>query len=144
MALLGAVALLAGVQRTTVSLVVIVLEGTGNMHMLLPIIVTTVFARGVGNLLGEGLYEVALDLKKVPFLEKHVPRGLDGVRVSSLLEGKPPPMCLPRTIAPAVAAATLRRAAHGAFPVVDDAGALAGPSGPVWGCSAAPQTPKQL
>ena len=44
LALLGAVALLAGIQRSTVSLVVIVLEGTGNTSLLIPIIVTTVVA----------------------------------------------------------------------------------------------------
>ena len=89
-ALLGAVALLAGVQRSTVSLVVIILEGTGNQHLLIPIILATVCARGVGNFLSEGLYELALDLKHVPFLEKHVHAGLDDATVSDLLADATP------------------------------------------------------
>lgn len=53
MGLLGAVALLAGVQRSTVSLCVIILEGTGTMNLLIPIILVACMARFVGNSLGE-------------------------------------------------------------------------------------------
>jgi H+/Cl- antiporter ClcA len=41
-ALLGAVGLLGGIQRSSVSLVVIIVEGTGKVDYLLPIIFTTV------------------------------------------------------------------------------------------------------
>ena len=41
----GAVALLGGIQRSSLSLVVIILEGTGAVQQLLPIILTTVVAK---------------------------------------------------------------------------------------------------
>ena len=67
-ALIGAVALLGGIQRSSVSLVVIILEGTGEVQFVLPIILTTVCARCVGNLLNEGVYEMAMEQKhKIAF-----------------------------------------------------------------------------
>jgi CBS domain-containing protein len=68
-ALQGAVALLGGVQRSSLALVVIILEGTGAVQQLLPIILTTVVAKWTGDLLHTGgLYTVALQLKQIPFL----------------------------------------------------------------------------
>ena len=112
---LGAVALLAGVQRTTVSLVVIVLEGTGNVHMLLPIVATTVVARFVGNLLSRGFYEVALHSKNIPFLEKHVPSNFDRKFVADVMK---PPVVLTRLTTASKASEVLHSCSHGAFPVV--------------------------
>eukprot|EP00300_Choanocystis_sp_HF-7_P013890 c18490_g2_i1.p1 GENE.c18490_g2_i1~~c18490_g2_i1.p1 ORF type:complete len:784 (+),score=177.69 c18490_g2_i1:30-2381(+) len=68
-ALMGAVAMLGGIQRTTISLCVIMMEGTQQTEFLLPIIVTTVVANYIGNYFNEGVYELALHLKKIPFLD---------------------------------------------------------------------------
>ena len=73
-ALIGAVALLGGVQRSSLSLVVIILEGTGAMKQLLPIILTTVVSKWVGDAFNQGLYHTALELKHIPFLEPEVRR----------------------------------------------------------------------
>jgi hypothetical protein len=68
-ALIGAVALLGGVQRSSLSLVVIILEGTGAVKQLMPIILTTVVSKWVGDTFNDGLYHTALELKHIPFLE---------------------------------------------------------------------------
>jgi H+/Cl- antiporter ClcA len=91
-ALLGAVAMLGGIQRSSLSLVVIIVEGTGKIDYLLPIIITTVAAKWVGDTLNmgppanytvlqcatramlmrssaTGLYHTALEMKGIPFLE---------------------------------------------------------------------------
>ena len=68
-ALIGAVAMLGGMLRSSLSLVVIILEGTGAVNSLLPIIVTTVCAKWVGDQLNHGLYHTALANKRVPFIE---------------------------------------------------------------------------
>merc|ERR1712023_220344 len=68
-ALLGAVGLLGGIQRSSVSLVVIIVEGTGKIDYLLPIIFTTVCAKWVGDHLNDGIYHTAMHAKKIPFLE---------------------------------------------------------------------------
>ncbi|KAJ8614483.1 hypothetical protein CTAYLR_000871 [Chrysophaeum taylorii] len=118
MSLLGAVALLAGVQRSTVSLCVIMLEGTGNTALLIPIIVVVCVARFVGNSLGDGLYELSLELQSVPFLERHVHAGLEGITVKSFCRNKPPPVSFPLRPAAARAADILAATKHGAYPVV--------------------------
>merc|ERR1712070_871846 len=73
-ALIGAVALLGGVQRSSLSLVVIILEGTGAVKQLLPIILTTVVSKWVGDSFNQGLYHTALELKHIPFLDAEVRR----------------------------------------------------------------------
>ena len=73
-ALIGAVAMLGGVQRSSLSLVVIILEGTGAMKQLLPIILTTVVSKWVGDGCNQGLYHTALHLKSIPFLDSEVRR----------------------------------------------------------------------
>ena len=66
-ALLGAAALLAGIQRSTVSLCVILVEGTGQVKVLLPVIITVVVARWVGDLVSpHGLYEAAMEVSHYP------------------------------------------------------------------------------
>lgn len=75
-ALLGAVGLLGGIQRSSVSLVVIIVEGTGKIDYLLPIIFTTVCAKWVGDHLNDGIYHTAMHIKKIPFLENEPTRAL--------------------------------------------------------------------
>lgn len=76
-ALLGVAALLAGVQRSTVSICVILVEGTGQVKVLIPVILTVVVARYVADLVHrDGLFELGMRLKGYPYLEHK--------------EGKPP------------------------------------------------------
>jgi len=62
MALVGATAMLAGVQRTTVSLCVIMMEATGQTKVLIPLIISVVVARYVGDLFNDGFYHVSRQL----------------------------------------------------------------------------------
>eukprot|EP00300_Choanocystis_sp_HF-7_P011445 c17462_g1_i1.p1 GENE.c17462_g1_i1~~c17462_g1_i1.p1 ORF type:complete len:353 (-),score=76.81 c17462_g1_i1:83-1141(-) len=71
-ALMGAVAMLGGIQRTTMSLCVIMMEGTQRTEYLLPIIFTTVIANFFGNYFNHGVYEISLELKNVPFLDHQI------------------------------------------------------------------------
>ena len=84
-ALIGAVALLGGIQRSSVSLVVIILEGTGEVQFVLPIIVTTVCARWIGDHFNHGVYEMVLESKNLPFLEAKPDRKFVGKDVSSIM-----------------------------------------------------------
>ena len=84
-ALGGCVALLGGLLRSTVSLCVIIMEGTGQTELLLPIIVTSVCARTVGNYFNIGLYELAMEMKGVPFLENHIHRKYHIMKVSDVM-----------------------------------------------------------
>lgn len=62
MALLGAAAMLGGVQRTTVSLCVILMEATGQTKVLIPLIISIVVARYVGDIFNDGYYHVSVFL----------------------------------------------------------------------------------
>lgn len=61
MALFGAAAMLGGVQRTTVSLCVILMEATGQVKVLLPLIISIVVARYVADIFNHGYYHVSVD-----------------------------------------------------------------------------------
>lgn len=67
-ALIGAAALLGGMARMTISGTVIMLEAAGNMVYLLPLMVTFGAARYTGNAINDGLYDMQIELQKLPFL----------------------------------------------------------------------------
>jgi chloride channel 7 len=82
-ALLGAAALLAGIQRSTVSLCVILVEGTGQVKILIPVIITVVIAQYVAELVSEhGLYEISIEINHYPFLEHNEVKYYDIFQVS--------------------------------------------------------------
>lgn len=69
-ALLGAAAFLGGVTRMTVSLVIIMFELTGALTYVVPIIITVIVAKWVGDAFGkQSIYEGLIELNGYPFLE---------------------------------------------------------------------------
>lgn len=68
-ALLEATCLLAGIQRTTVSLVVIMMEANEQGKVLIPLIVTVVY---VGDAFNEEVHRIGMELKEYPYLSMHV------------------------------------------------------------------------
>jgi len=116
-ALLGAAALLAGIQRSTVSLCVILVEGTGQVKVLIPVIITVVVARYVADLItGHGLYELAMEISHYPYLEHRENRKLDIFKVRDIMSA--PPVTLgPRERAHTLVK-LLRESEHHGFPVV--------------------------
>ncbi|KAJ3732092.1 Cl-channel protein [Lentinula guzmanii] len=66
---IGASAMLGGVTRMTVSLVVILFELTGALSHVLPIMVGVMSAKWVGDALGEdGIYNVWIAMRQYPFI----------------------------------------------------------------------------
>jgi chloride channel 7 len=64
-ALVGATAMLAGVQRTTVSLCVIMMEATGQTKVLIPLIIAVVVARYVADFFNDGFYHVSTPVNRM-------------------------------------------------------------------------------
>ncbi|PRP80735.1 chloride channel protein [Planoprotostelium fungivorum] len=73
-ALVGSAAMMSGFSRSTISLVVIVVELTANTQYMLPIMLATMTAKWIGDLISESIYEALLELKKIPFLNHQPPR----------------------------------------------------------------------
>ncbi|KAJ1434290.1 chloride channel [Ochromonadaceae sp. CCMP2298] len=69
-ALMGAIAITGGVTRMTISLTVMVLEATGDMQYVLPLMLTVMSARWVGNLFTEGLYDMHIHSKRLHYLDE--------------------------------------------------------------------------
>ena len=68
-ALVGAAAILGGMSRSTIAGTVIVLEACGNNGYILPLMLTFAAARYTGNALNESMYDMQIELKRMPFLE---------------------------------------------------------------------------
>eukprot|EP00211_Chloroparvula_japonica_P003759 CAMPEP_0119146742 /NCGR_PEP_ID=MMETSP1310-20130426/39347_1 /TAXON_ID=464262 /ORGANISM="Genus nov. species nov., Strain RCC2339" /LENGTH=754 /DNA_ID=CAMNT_0007138655 /DNA_START=126 /DNA_END=2386 /DNA_ORIENTATION=- len=66
-AIVGAAALSGGATRT-VSTAVIVVELTGQIHLLLPTLVSVLVACGIGRFLSPSVYDVILHLKGLPYV----------------------------------------------------------------------------
>ena len=54
----------------TISLTVMILEGTGDMQYVLPLMLTVMSARWTGNIFTEGIYDMAIHSKKLAFLDE--------------------------------------------------------------------------
>lgn len=68
-ALMGAAAVNGGVTRMTLSMTIIMLETCGNMTYLLPLMVTFGAARYAGKFFAEGIYDIQLHMKGLPYLD---------------------------------------------------------------------------
>uniref|UniRef100_A0A0N5ABJ1 Chloride channel protein n=1 Tax=Syphacia muris TaxID=451379 RepID=A0A0N5ABJ1_9BILA len=69
-AMVGAAAVLGGVTRMTVSLVVIMFELTGSLEFIVPTMVAVMFAKWVGDAIYQmGIYDSHIDLNGYPFLD---------------------------------------------------------------------------
>ena len=118
-ALLGAAALLAGIQRSTVSICVILVEGTGQVKTVIPVIITVVVARYVGDLISHhGLYETAiLEVKRYPYLERKEKKTYDVFTCDDVMTKAV--ICLGPYEQVETLTMLLRETNHNGFPVVD-------------------------
>lgn len=69
-AIVGAAAALAGATRMTVSIVVIMFELTGALNYVLPIMISVMLSKWVGDVFGKrGIYESWINFRGYPFLD---------------------------------------------------------------------------
>lgn len=88
-ALAGAAAMLGGVQRASISLVFIMVEGTANVHFLLPIVTSTLTAGVVGRLFTrEGIFDFVIRHRSLRFLP-HDPNWLMSLCTVREVMGQP-------------------------------------------------------
>ncbi|GJD06560.1 H(+)/Cl(-) exchange transporter 3 [Galdieria sulphuraria] len=73
-AVTGAAAMLGGVTRVSVSLVVIMIELTNGLHYLLPVMIAVLVSKWVGDVLHvDSIYELYIKIKRYPYLRSNPP-----------------------------------------------------------------------
>lgn len=70
--MVGAAAVLGGVCRMTISLVVIMLELTGGLDYVVPFMLSVLLAKAVGDAVNESIYDLQIVLKGYPFLHEEL------------------------------------------------------------------------
>ena len=69
-ALLGVAAMLAGVQQSTISVAMMLVEGTGQIKILTPVILVVIIARYVAQCISRrGIFELVISYKHYPYLD---------------------------------------------------------------------------
>eukprot|EP01097_Dermamoeba_algensis_P001356 TRINITY_DN1514_c0_g1_i1.p1 TRINITY_DN1514_c0_g1~~TRINITY_DN1514_c0_g1_i1.p1 ORF type:complete len:794 (+),score=111.19 TRINITY_DN1514_c0_g1_i1:42-2423(+) len=85
-AMIGAVSVLGGVTRMTISLVVIMFEITGEAQFILPIMLSVMISKWVGDAFGaDSIYDELIQLNEFPFLDNKTERSLKA-KVSDILK----------------------------------------------------------
>ncbi|GKZ00758.1 hypothetical protein MPSEU_001027600 [Mayamaea pseudoterrestris] len=118
-ALIGAAAVLGGMARMTISLTVILLEATGDQQYCLPLMLTLMAARFTGNVFNQGLYDIHIALKRIPFLEPDVPAIAERNEIVAAQVMSTEVKCLRPVERVGVVFDLLKSCGHGNFPIVD-------------------------
>ncbi|XP_021378246.1 H(+)/Cl(-) exchange transporter 3-like isoform X9 [Mizuhopecten yessoensis] len=121
-AMVGAAAVLGGVTRMTVSLVVIMFELTGGLQYIVPLMAAVLTSKWVGDSLGrEGIYDAHIHLNGYPYLDSkeeftHTTIAADVMRPRR----NDPPLCVitQDTMTLEELESTLKTSDHNGFPVV--------------------------
>uniref|UniRef100_H2Z663 Chloride channel protein n=1 Tax=Ciona savignyi TaxID=51511 RepID=H2Z663_CIOSA len=114
--LIGAAAFLGGVVRMTISLTVILIECTNEISLSLPIMVTLMVAKWIGDIANHGLYDIHIFLKSVPLLEWEVPSIAKSLTAIDIMNTRLK-FVYPHTRVRSIVN-LLRTTAHNSFPVV--------------------------
>jgi chloride channel 7 len=118
-ALMGAAAVLGGMSRMTISLTVMLLEATGDMQYLLPLMLVVMSARFTGDTFNESIYIIHIHLKNIPFMEPEVPAIAERHEIVAGQVMSTEVKCLRPVERAGVVYDLLRSCTHGAFPIVD-------------------------
>ncbi|XP_065186325.1 H(+)/Cl(-) exchange transporter 6-like [Sycon ciliatum] len=114
--LIGAAAFLGGVVRMTISLTVILMESTNNISYGVPIMITLMVAKWIGDLFNEGLYDIHIHLRAIPLLEWEAPDITHRMTASHIMSTRIKYL-YPNTRVRSLVH-MLRTTAHSAFPVI--------------------------
>lgn len=120
-AIVGAASALAGTTRMTASIVVIMFELTGALTYVLPIMISVMLAKWIGDALSaRGIYESWIHFKEYPYLEHKDATQIPHVSVANLMTTIEEMKCLDATKAHTVGSLqkTLRSTPYRGFPVV--------------------------
>lgn len=124
--LIGAAAQLGGTVRMTISLTVILIEATGNISYSLPLMAVLLIAKFVGDWFNTGLYDMHIDLDKVPVLEWEPPPLSGRFKAKEIMFHPPITLNLCCRVKDVVDNLSKAGSNHGGYPVIDDKGKFRG------------------
>jgi chloride channel 3/4/5 len=115
-AMVGAAAVLGGVCRVTISLVVIMFELTGGLQLVMPFMLAVLVAKWVGDCFTDGIYDCCIMLRGYPFL--HEPEDVTFTkRVCDIMDSDLE--CITAQPAPiSDLLADLQKSSYGGFPLI--------------------------
>lgn len=120
-ALMGSAAITGGITRLTISLVVVILEATGDMQYVLPLMLVIMSAVFVGKNIVPGLYDVYINNRELSFLQEEEMLGRDARiyenNVSKIMT--PNPICVSDKISVGSVISILQDCDGNCFPVVE-------------------------
>ena len=103
--------------RMTISLTAILIETTGNISFALPLLITLISAKWMGDLFNEGIYDTQITVSKVPMLPWRVKRPFRCLRANQIMSQ--PPVCIQMREKICYILHILKKYPHNGFPVVD-------------------------
>lgn len=116
-AIIGAASVLGGVVRMTISLTVIIIEATGCISFGLPIMICLMVSKWVADSFIEGLYDLAIHLGNIPFLDWEPPIKSYSIYASDAMSPDVKVLQTTETVANLIN--ILQSTTHNGFPVVD-------------------------
>uniref|UniRef100_A0A7S2GNI2 Chloride channel protein n=1 Tax=Haptolina brevifila TaxID=156173 RepID=A0A7S2GNI2_9EUKA len=119
-ALIGAAGMLGGVCRMTISITVIVVESTGNVTEMLPIAITIMLAKVVGDFFNSGIYDIHIEIKRYPFLPDTLSPERSVQQASDVMASGVRTVCELEQVGTLVK--LLRTTSHHGFPVTKSGG----------------------
>eukprot|EP00040_Diaphanoeca_grandis_P011523 m.59128 g.59128 ORF g.59128 m.59128 type:complete len:811 (-) comp22664_c0_seq1:87-2519(-) len=117
-AVVGSAAFMGGVVRMTISLTVIMLEATNEMTFAIPIMITLMVAKWVGDRFDMGIYDIHIFLKKTPLMEWEIEEEMKRFQASDIMSKDVVTMHPVARVSDIVA--MLSSCTHNGFPVVVD------------------------
>jgi chloride channel 7 len=110
--------MLGGITRITISLTVMLIEATGSVTYSLPITLAVIFAKWVGDLFNDGIYDMQIESRHLPLLPWHPPAALKYTLTAKDIMNRSV-VCLYGNNRVAEVLNILHISRHSAFPVVE-------------------------
>lgn len=102
----------------TISLTVIIIEATGNIYFVLPLIITLISTKWVGDYFNKGIYDTQIEVSEVPLLSWTENANIRWCNAESIMKRNP--VCIRLHDKVSYIIEVLKTCTHNGFPVIDE------------------------
>ncbi|KAM9979476.1 hypothetical protein ACTFIY_008714 [Dictyostelium cf. discoideum] len=118
-ALVGASAMMAGFSRMTISLAIIMVELTEGTQYMLPVILSVMIAKWVGDIFNESIYEHLIEQKCYPFLQSQPPKSMIKLGVVDIMKTEVVTLHEVERVSKVIEVLKSEQHFHNGFPVIE-------------------------